>query len=82
MFMTGSGPAGSVRFAQESMHQLREAIRRLPPEEKEVFLLRQNGEWTYGGIAQWHTPSVEVVKDQMRSSLRKLRSVLQEMPLG
>ncbi len=32
---------------QESLGQLREALLGLRPEEKEVFLLRQNGEMTY-----------------------------------
>jgi RNA polymerase sigma-70 factor (ECF subfamily) len=63
------------------MHRLREAIRQLPPEEQEVFLLRQNGQWSYQEIAQRRTRTVEVVKDQMRSALRKLRRVLEEMPL-
>jgi RNA polymerase sigma-70 factor (ECF subfamily) len=61
------------------VRHLREAIRRLPTEEKDVFLLRQNGEWTYEEIAQRQTRSVEVVKDQMRSALRKLCTVFQEV---
>jgi RNA polymerase sigma factor (sigma-70 family) len=61
---------------QEAMQQLREAIQHLPSEEKEVFLLRQNGELTYEQIARLDNRPVEVVKEQMRSALRKLRTVV------
>jgi len=71
-----------VGYAQEAMQQLREAIQRLPSEEKEVFLLRQNGELTYEQIAQLDNRSVGVVKGQMRSALRKLRTVVQEVSSG
>lgn len=68
--------------ARADMHQLREAIHRLPPEEKEVLLLRQNRELTYEQVAQMHHCSVAVVKEQMRSALRKLRPVVQKVSLG
>jgi RNA polymerase sigma-70 factor (ECF subfamily) len=71
-----------VGYAQEAMQQLREAIQHLPAEEKEVFLLRQNGELTYEQIAQLDNRSVGVVKGQMRSALRKLRTVVQEVSSG
>ena len=71
-----------VGYAQETVQQLREAIQHLPSEEKEVFLLRQNGEMTYEQIAQLDNRSVEVVKEQMRSALRKLRTVVQEASSG
>jgi RNA polymerase sigma-70 factor (ECF subfamily) len=74
-------PAG-VGYAQEAMQQLREAIQHLPAEEKEVFLLRQNGELTYEQIAQLDNRSVGVVKGQMRSALRKLRTVVQNVSSG
>jgi RNA polymerase sigma-70 factor, ECF subfamily len=61
---------------QESMQQLRQALMQLRPEEKEVFLLRQNGEMTYEQIAEIHDRPVGTVKTQMRSALQKLRKVL------
>jgi RNA polymerase sigma-70 factor (ECF subfamily) len=61
---------------QESLHQLREALIHLRPEEKEVFLLRQNGDLTYEQIAEMHNRPVGTVKTQMRSALQKLRKVL------
>jgi RNA polymerase sigma-70 factor (ECF subfamily) len=61
---------------QETLQQLRQALLHLRPEEKEVFLLRQNGELTYEQIAELHNRPVGTVKTQMRSALQKLRKVL------
>jgi RNA polymerase sigma-70 factor (ECF subfamily) len=61
---------------QESLDLLRAALMHLRPEEKEVFLLRQNGELTYEQIAEIHNRPVGTVKTQMRSALQKLRKVL------
>jgi RNA polymerase sigma-70 factor (ECF subfamily) len=61
---------------RETMEQLRDALHHLRPEEKEVFLLRQNGELTYEQIAELHDRPVGTVKTQMRSALQKLRKVL------
>ncbi len=44
--------------------------------EKEVFLLRQNGDLTYEQIAEMRRCPVGTVKTQMRSALEKLRKVL------
>jgi RNA polymerase sigma-70 factor (ECF subfamily) len=60
----------------ETLEQLRDALMHLRPEEKEVFLLRQNGEMTYEQIAELHDRPVGTVKTQMRSALQKLRKVL------
>jgi RNA polymerase sigma-70 factor (ECF subfamily) len=61
---------------RESLEQLRQALVHLRPEEKEVFLLRQNGELTYEQIAEVSNRPVGTVKTQMRSALQKLRKVL------
>jgi len=61
---------------QEMLDRLREALMHLRPEEKEVFLLRQNGELTYEQIAEIHNRPVGTVKTQMRSALQKLRKLL------
>jgi RNA polymerase sigma-70 factor (ECF subfamily) len=60
----------------ESLERLRKAIKELRPEEKEVFLLRQNGELTYEEIAQVRGSPVGTVKTQMRSAIQKLRRQL------
>ena len=61
---------------QESLHRLRQALLHLRPEEKEVFLLRQNGELTYEQIAELYDRPVGTVKTQMRAALQKLRKIL------
>jgi RNA polymerase sigma-70 factor (ECF subfamily) len=63
---------------QETLGRLRQALLHLRPEEKEVFLLRQNGELTYEQIAEMHNRPVGTVKTQMRSALQKLRRILAE----
>ena len=69
-------PPTAVLEDQECLHQLRQALLHLRPEEKEVFLLRQNGELTYEQIAELHNRPVGTIKTQMRSALQKLRKVL------
>jgi RNA polymerase sigma-70 factor (ECF subfamily) len=61
---------------QEALDRLRLAIANLRQEEKEVFLLRQNGDLTYEQIAELRQAPVGTVKTQMRSALIKLRKVL------
>lgn len=61
----------------ETLEQLRSAIGDLRPDEREVFLLRQNGNMTYDEIAEVRGIPVGTVKTQMRTALIKLRSVLQ-----
>jgi RNA polymerase sigma-70 factor (ECF subfamily) len=67
---------GQALEDRESVERVREALLDLRPEEKEVFLLRQNGEMTYEQIAELHNRPVGTVKTQMRSALQKLRKVL------
>ncbi|HEY7327961.1 MAG TPA: RNA polymerase sigma factor [Gemmataceae bacterium] len=61
---------------QETVQRLREALLNLRPEEKEVFLLRQNGDLTYEQIAELHGRPVGTIKTQMRTALQKLRKIL------
>ena len=67
---------GDTVVNQETLQRLRQAVMGLRPEEKEVFLLRQNGDLTYEQIAEMHDRPVGTVKTQMRSALQKLRKVL------
>lgn len=60
----------------EDLDRLRRAIGDLRQDEKEVFLLRQNGELTYEQIAEIRNSPVGTVKTQMRAALQKLRKVL------
>ena len=61
---------------RESLEKVRQALMDLLPEEKEVFLLRQNGELTYAQIAEMSNRPVGTIKTQMRNALQKLRRVL------
>jgi len=61
---------------QEALGRLRQALLGLRPEEKEIFLLRQNGGLTYEQIAEIRSAPVGTVKTQMRAALQKLRKVL------
>ena len=63
---------------KEDLEHLRQALMELRPEEKAVFLLRQNGDLTYEEIADLRRSPVGTVKTQMRSALQKLRRVLKE----
>jgi RNA polymerase sigma-70 factor (ECF subfamily) len=69
------GPEKSAEQA-ETMERLRQAIVQLRPEEKEVFLLRQNGDLTFEEIAEMRRVPLGTVKTQMRSALHKLRQRL------
>jgi RNA polymerase sigma-70 factor (ECF subfamily) len=67
---------GELVEDQEDIERLRRAIVDLRNEEKEVFLLRQNGGLTYEQIAEIRGSPVGTVKTQMRSALQKLRKGL------
>jgi RNA polymerase sigma-70 factor (ECF subfamily) len=67
---------GETVERRESVDRLRKAIRHLRDEEKEIFLLRQNGDLTYEQIADMRGCPVGTVKTQMRSALEKLRKIL------
>ena len=74
--MAKDAAPGQTLERKESIERLRLAILALREEEKEVFLLRQNGELTYEQIAEARGCPVSTVKTQMRSALEKLRRVL------
>ncbi len=61
---------------QEAFERIRKAVLALREEEKDVFLLRQNGELTYEQIAEVRGCPVSTVKTQMRTALEKIRKVL------
>ncbi len=69
---------GEALDKKEDLGRLRQALHELRPEEKEVFLLRQNGDLTYEEIAVMRRAPVGTVKTQMRSALQKLRLILKD----
>jgi RNA polymerase sigma-70 factor (ECF subfamily) len=77
VMLTGNeaAPADALEY-KESVERLRQAILDLREEEKEVFLLRQNGDLTYEQIAEVRHCPIGTVKTQMRSALEKLRKLL------
>jgi RNA polymerase sigma-70 factor (ECF subfamily) len=69
------GPGVDVE-RREAFERIRQAVLDLREEEKEVFLLRQNGELTYEQIAELRSCPVSTVKTQMRTALEKIRKIL------
>lgn len=65
---------------REEVAQLRQALLDLRPEEKEVFLLRENGDLTYEQMAEALGIPVGTVKTRMRTALARLRGVLGVSP--
>jgi RNA polymerase sigma-70 factor (ECF subfamily) len=78
MYADPAAPLHDRLSKQEEMDRLRVALSELREEEKEIFLLRQNGGLTYEQIAEMRSSPVGTVKTQMRSALIKLRKVLAE----
>ncbi len=76
MLVSHEAQPAQVLEKEEALERLRKAIRHLREEEKEVFLLRQNGNLTYDQIAEIRRSPVGTVKTQMRSALHKLRQQL------
>lgn len=72
--LAGSDRGPSAEAEQrEEIARLRRAVTALRPEEKEVFLLRENGELTYEEIAAAMGIPVGTVKTRMRMALAHLR---------
>lgn len=70
-----AGPAMKAERS-EQMDNLRLAVDQLRDEERDVFLLRQNGEMTYDEIGDALAIPTGTVKTRMRLALEKLRKVL------
>lgn len=62
----------------EFQDRLQNALLQLRPDEREVFLLKENNDLTYEEIAEMRQRPVGTIKTQMRTALRKLRELLQE----
>lgn len=61
----------------EEIARVRAALHVLPEREREVFLLRQNGELSYAAIAEVIGAPIGTAKTRMRSALLRLRGVLE-----
>ena len=62
---------------KERLAMVRQAIGLLQPEQREIFLLRQDGQMTYEQIAEAVSSPVGTVKTRMRLALAKLRESLE-----
>lgn len=80
MLSSGDDPT-SHAMREERESALRDAIWELRDEEKEVFLLRQNGELTYDEIGAALAVPVGTVKTRMRAALRRLRRMMEASDL-
>ena len=72
MASTADSPPNGL-MKNEELNRLRRAVSSLPPEQQEVFLLRQNGDLTYSQIADAMSLPLGTVKTRMRSAIRQLR---------
>lgn len=70
-----SDPPAAVAERRELVDKLRDAIGTLPGEEREVFLLRQNGDLAYADIGQALGIPTGTAKSRMRRALARLRGV-------
>ena len=68
----------SKMLQTEELNQIRKAIQTLEQDEKEVFLLRQNGEMSFEQVAQTLEIPVGTAKTRMRRAVMKLHEILGE----
>ena len=68
-------PDSNLRHAEE-LRRIREAIRRLDAGERDVFLLRQNGEMSFEQVARTLDIPVGTAKSRMRRAVMKLHGLL------
>lgn len=74
---SGSNDPGRRAEAREDLVRVRAAIRELPEEQREVFLLRQNGELPYERIAETLGIPTNTAKTRMRRALLRLRAAIE-----
>ena len=68
----------SKMLQTEELNRIREAIQSLDEGEKEVFLLRQNGEMSFEQVAQTLDIPLGTAKTRMRRAVMKLHGILAE----
>ena len=72
MVSTADSPDAAL-LRDEQLSVLQAQVLRLREEEREVFLLRQNGDMTYEQIAEAMSLPIGTVKTRMRIAIRQLR---------
>lgn len=63
---------------EEQIRRIRTAVHELEESQKEIFLLRENGEFTYEQIAELLGSPVGTIKTRMKKALEILRFRLKE----
>lgn len=71
--------ADEMLEAAERQAQLAACIERLPPEQREVLLLRQEAELTFREIAELTGVSINTALGRMRYALNNLRKMMQDV---
>ena len=74
----GDDPSSRVEANEEAL-LLRRALTRLPPEYREVLVLKHLEEWSYEAIAKLSDESPGTMKVRAHRARRMLRAILQEM---
>lgn len=72
-----TGPAKDLA-AEELGGRIRKAVETLPPEQKEVFLMRVQSELSFKEIAEIQGVSINTALARMQYALAKLRSILED----
>lgn len=62
---------------KETQELLERAVMKLPDKQKEVFLLRKNGEMTFKEIAELMDESINTVLGHMHYAVKKLRTAIE-----
>jgi len=74
-----SNPGLEVEIeTKEAFQLLKKALKSLPLKQRQVFLLRMNGEFTFQQISQLLNRPLNTVLTQMRAALMKIRSRFRE----
>lgn len=72
----------AIGAGQELGMALRDAIARLPPAERDVFLLREHGGLTYQEIAEAGDMTTDAVRASLHRARQRLREELREALRG
>ncbi|WP_339485408.1 RNA polymerase sigma factor [Pseudomonas sp. EL_65y_Pfl2_R95] len=72
------GPEQQLDLSQDQ-RRLQLALDELPPEQREVFMLRAQGEMELHEIAELTHTAAETVKSRLRYAMQKLRRLLEEV---
>ncbi|MCL2118359.1 MAG: sigma-70 family RNA polymerase sigma factor [Planctomycetaceae bacterium] len=73
---TADQPPDSKMLQTEELRQIREAIQSLEPGERDVFLLRQNGEMSFEQVALTLDIPLGTAKGRMRRAVMKLHGIV------